>query len=338
MRLLPKPGARDHHPRIEAGEQRRDPEHRGDRGECEREAAAASQREQHRERERCDAEDGDEERSGEAAVVAVDCDGDGPGEESGADDGRDQREPAGGSCRPLAKLAGRADREIRRAVVGEEEHDRDPAEHGVGVEEVGEVAREIAARVDRDAVQEGREADSPDERGSEAPDRVGPRPDRAPARAAGLGSPLEREDADDQEEEHEQQRQIEAREHRRVPGRKGGEGGSTRHHEPHLVAVPDRPDRLEHGRAVGVVSRQERQQHADAEVESLEQEVAAPEDGDKDEPEVGESHDSVNRPGRGSWRPRSPRPAPAGRERRSAASARCRPRAAARRARRTSRG
>ena len=55
--------------------------------------------------------------------------------------------------------------------------------------------------------------------------RVEPRPERAPAWALGLAAPLEGDDPDDQEHEQEQQRDVEAREHGRVPDRERGERG-----------------------------------------------------------------------------------------------------------------
>src|SRR5262249_43191154 len=150
---------------------------------------------------------------------------------------------------------------------------RDTAEDGVAAEEIPERPGELAARVDRQAVEEIREADAPDQRRAEAPDGVRPHPDRAPARALALLAPLERDHADDQEEEDEQQGEVEAREHRPVPGGEGGEGRAPGRYEPHFVAVPDRADRLEHLAALPLVPGEERQQHPDPEVEALEQEV-----------------------------------------------------------------
>ncbi len=191
---------------------------------------------------------------------------------------------------PLAEVAGRAEREKGRAVEGEEQHHGNPGQERVHVEQVPERAGEVAARVDRHAVEQVRKRDSPDQRRAEAADRVAPEPDRPPARALALRAPLEREHADDQEEEEQQQGDVEAREHRRVPGREGRERRAARDHEPDLVAVPDRADRAEHVAALALVPRQERQQHADAEVEALEQEVPAPEDADQHEPEVLQVH------------------------------------------------
>src|SRR5262249_33185329 len=74
------------------------------------------------------------------------------------------------------------------------------------------------------------------------------------------------------------------------PRRERREGRAAGDDQPDLVTVPDRPDRLEHRRALLLVARHEREQDADAEVEAFEQEVGAPEDGDQDEPEGLEVH------------------------------------------------
>jgi hypothetical protein len=91
-------------------------------------------------------------------------------------------------------------------------------------------------------------------------------------------------------QQHDQQRQVGGREKARVPGREGGEHGSAGDDEPDLVAVPDRPDGVDHDAALGVVAREDGQQHADAEVEAFEEEVAEPEEGDDGEPDRGEGH------------------------------------------------
>src|SRR5262249_59044143 len=102
--------------------------------------------------------------------------------------------------------------------------DGEAGDDGVRVEEVPEGAGEVAVRVERHAVQERGEADAPDERRAEAPERVRPHPGRAPARARAPLAPLERDDADDQADEHEQQRDVETGERPGVPGGKAGEG------------------------------------------------------------------------------------------------------------------
>src|SRR6185312_6518387 len=136
-------------------------------------------------------------------------------------------------------------------------------------EQVREAAGVVAARVERDAVEEVGEPDAPDERDAEAAAGVRPHPDAPPARTVALVAPFERDDPDDQEEEDEQQSEVEAREHRPVPGRECRERRAGGDDEPDLVPVPDRADRLEHRASLALVAGNEREQHADAEIEAL---------------------------------------------------------------------
>ena len=277
--------ARDHHARVEAREQRRDDRDRGHCGHGERAARAPAEDEQGCEDERGDPDRGGHDRREEILVVAVDRDGDRERHERPGEDRGRHRERPGRRLGAVAQVATRSQGEEGRAVEREQRDDRDPGEHGVRAEEVAETAGELAVRVDRDAVDEAREPDSPQQRRPEAGDRVHPRPRCSPPRRLALRPPLERHDPDDEEEENEQEREVEAGEHRRVPGRERREGGAARDDEPDLVAVPYRPDRAERDRPLLVVLRHERQQHADAEVEALEQEVPRPEHRDEDEPE-----------------------------------------------------
>ena len=96
-----------------------------------------------------------------------------------------------------------------------------------------------------------------------------------------LGAVLEGEPADDQADQDQQQRQVEAAEEGGVPLREGGEGRAAGDQHPHLVAVPDRADGVDHDPPLGVVAGEHGQEHADAEVEALQAEVADPEDGDQ---------------------------------------------------------
>src|SRR5262249_44192504 len=98
---------------------------------------------------------------------------------------------------------------------------------------------------------------------------------------------------DDQAEEDEEEGEVEAREHRPVPGRKRRKGRAAGDDEPDLVPIPDRPDRLEHEAPLVFVPGQEREQHPDAEVEALQHEVPGPEEGDHAEPEDLEIHQYV---------------------------------------------
>ena len=234
-----------------------------------------------------------------ALVVHVAGDDERPDEEAGADDRRHRRQPRRRAPGALAQVAERPQREEDRAVEREEQADGDPGDDRVGAEEIAEVAREGLVGGDRDAVEKARERDAPEEGRADRPDRVHPRPERPSSRPCRLLAPLEREHADDQEAEDEQQGEVEAREHRRVPDREGGEGRAAGDHEPDLVAVPERPDRLEHRAPVVLAPAEHGQEHADAEVEALEHEVGRPEEGEQAEPEDLERHLSTPAPARG---------------------------------------
>ena len=122
----------------------------------------------------------------------------------------------------LAEVTERPQGEEDRAVEGEEEAGNS-GEDGVHAEQVAEVAGEGLVGGDRDAVEQARERDAPEERHHERRDRVQPRPDRLPARRLRLATPLERQHADDEEGEDQEEGEVEAREHRRVPDREGRE-------------------------------------------------------------------------------------------------------------------
>ena len=92
-------------------------------------------------------------------------------------------------------------------------------------------------------------------------------------------------------EQHEHQREVERREPGGVPDGKAAKIAAPADDEPHLVAVPERPDRVDGDPPLGVGLADEHVQGADAEVEPLEHEEAGPEDGDDDEPDDLQSHD-----------------------------------------------
>jgi hypothetical protein len=82
--------------------------------------------------------------------------------------------------------------------------------------------------------------------------------------------------ADDQRHQDQQQGQVEGAEHGRVPAGERRERGAARGQQPDLVAVPDRPDGVDHDPAAGLVPAEHGQQDADAEVEAFQYEVAGP--------------------------------------------------------------
>ena len=280
-------GARDHDARVEAREQRRDRQHSvPTRAQRERPPAPAAQT-KHREASAAMRSRAGQKRRGRRSCRCGRPRRDRPDQEAAADGQAASESRARPCLRALAQIADRAHRQIGRAVEGEQEHERDPAEHGVAGEEIPEAAGEVAARVDRDPV---RRSESPMPQMSDdrrCCRRCSPSIQTRRQRGLSLFSRHSNETTRMiRKKRIEQQREVEAREHRPVPGRERREGRAARDDEPDLVPVPDRPDRLEHRPPLALVARQERQQHPDAEVEALEHEVAAPQDGDQDEPEI----------------------------------------------------
>jgi hypothetical protein len=96
--------------------------------------------------------------------------------------------------------------------------------------------------------------------------------------------------AADQRHQHQQQCQIQSGEHRRVPAREGREHARAGHHQPYLVAVPERPDRVQRHAHPGFGPAHDRVQRADSEVKALEHEEADPQDRDHDEPDGVQLH------------------------------------------------
>ena len=209
----------------------------------------------------------------------------GPHEEAEDEEGRRQREPHGGVVRATLEHAGRAQPEEERPVEGEERECGQPPEQRIRVEKVEQVAGEVALCVDRHAVDHVRERDAPEERGHGARDGEDRVPAAAPLLLRAFVAVLDRDAADDEADEHEEEGEIEAREERRVPAGERRERRAAGDEQPHLVAVPDRADRADERPALADVTADEGQEHADAEVEPLQDEVARPEHDDEEEPE-----------------------------------------------------
>ena len=83
---------------------------------------------------------------------------------------------------------------------------------------------------------------------------------------------LEGDAAKHQRQQHHDHRQIERRHDDGIGQRERHQQAAAAHHQPGLVAVPERRDRRHHLVALGVVLG-ERKQHADAEVEAVEDDV-----------------------------------------------------------------
>jgi hypothetical protein len=177
----------------------------------------------------------------------------------------------------------------------EDGNERHPAQQRERVEQVEEptVVLDIAVgRLDQGhPAHDVGERHAPQKRGQERTEHDGHIPVAPPAAVRALAAVLEGDPAQDQRDEDQEQRQVEAAEQRGVPLREGGERRTAGHEHPDLVAVPDRAQRGDDSASLGLVLAHDRQQHADAEVEPLEDEVADPEDGDEDEPDSRQFHD-----------------------------------------------
>ena len=95
--------------------------------------------------------------------------------------------------------------------------------------------------------------------------------------------------AEDEGHQDQQQWQVERGEQGGVPEGEGRERGAGGGQEPHLIAVPDRADRVEQHAAFGVVPGEALHQHSNTEVKALQKEVARPQHRDGDEPDGGRS-------------------------------------------------
>ena len=130
-----------------------------------------------------------------------------------------------------------------------DQHERDPGEHGVGLEQVPERPGELLAGVDRQPVQQVAQGHADQQRGQQAARGQRTVPGAAPARRVALAAVLERDAADDQRGQQQHQREVEGGEHGRVPAGEGGEHRGPGDDQPDLVAVPQRPDRVDGGPA-----------------------------------------------------------------------------------------
>ena len=291
-------GIRDHHARIEADEQGDDGSGDRRRGRKERPPLVPRAHE-HDRGDDGDCGDGDGQDAREQAlVVHVARDDERPDEKDGADDGGRRGEARRSVLGALAEVTERPQGEEDRAVEGEEQADATPAR----TEYTLNRSPKSPAKVWSEAI------GTPWSRLANAMPHSSGTPNdamvfshaqaRLPPGGLRLPAPLERQHANDEEGEDEKKSEVEAREHRRVPDREGRERRGARDHEPDLVPVPERADRLEHRPAVALAPAEDGEEHADAEVEALEHEVARPEEREQAEPEDLERHLSTRAPAR----------------------------------------
>src|SRR4028118_1491994 len=117
-----------------------------------------------------------------------------------------------------------------------------------------------------------------------------PLPERAPPVAVDLVAVLEGDPTQQQGQQDQHEQRVEAAEDRAVPDGEGGEHHPGGRDDPHLVAVPERPDRAGEGPPPGVGACQRGPQDVHAEVEALEEEVEGERQRDQPEPQRDEVH------------------------------------------------
>ncbi len=168
---------------------------------------------------------------------------------------------------------------------GEQEQCGDPSKERIGVEEVEERTQVGLVRPDGNAPQHVGEGHTPQQRRNDASPEDRLVPGCSPGGEGALGPELERHSSEDEGGQNQEEGKVKAAEQSGVPVREGGERGATGGEKPHFVAVPYRPDGVDQDTPVEIVSPQYRQQHADTEVEALQNEVHRPKNTDDDEPE-----------------------------------------------------
>ena len=84
-----------------------------------------------------------------------------------------------------------------------------------------------------------------------------------------LAAVLEAHRTQDERAEHDEHGEIEAGEGHGIDHRPGGENGAGAEDQPHLIAFPDRSDRVDGDAALTIGAGDEGQQDADAEIETV---------------------------------------------------------------------
>ncbi len=168
----------------------------------------------------------------------------------------------------------RLDRQIDGAVCGQHRHRNQTAQNAERIEQLEQPAAlvqhaQVAIDAERHALQNVAERHAEHQRRHEAAGKQRVIPERAPACILDLVAELEADRPQDQGRQHQEHGDVEARKRRRINRRERGEDGAAAGDQPHLVAVPDRPDRVDRHAPLAVVARHERQQGRDAEIEAV---------------------------------------------------------------------
>ena len=103
-----------------------------------------------------------------------------------------------------------------------------------------------------------------------------------------LGAKLHRHRSKDERGQKQHEGGVKARENSGVGLRKGGEEDPPKRNEPHFVAVPQRPDRVDGDPPLAVVRRHEGMKDSDSKIKSIEDCVADQERTFDEKPDYGQ--------------------------------------------------
>src|SRR5437868_8138514 len=107
---------------------------------------------------------------------------------------------------------------------------------------------------------------------------------------------FESDTAEDQAEQHGDERRVERRQDDRISERERRHQPAAAEHQPGLVAVPDRRDRV-HRAIASPSDRESGEEDADAEIEAVHDDVHRDREGDDHGPDHGEVHQPSSPPG-----------------------------------------
>ena len=140
----------------------------------------------------------------------------------------------------------------------------------------------IGAALDRDALEQRAERDPLREGRDQRAEEEAGIPEFA---VAGIApAELEGDAAEDEAEQHRDQRRVERGQDDRISEREGGEQPAAAEHQPGLVAVPDRRDRV-HRLVALLADREAREEDADAEIEPVHHHIGRDREGDDEGPD-----------------------------------------------------
>ena len=166
----------------------------------------------------------------------------------------------------------------------EQGHGRHAQQQRVRLQQAPEGAGEFAPVINRDAPRDIAHRHTDQEARQDAAGAKPDVPHLPPPAHRLLAAELDGHRAEDQRHQQQHERQVKAREHGRIHVREGRKQRTAARHQPHLVAIPDRPDGVEHDAPL-LVAFGEQMQCSHAQVEPVEHGVTHKQHPDEDEPD-----------------------------------------------------